>query len=146
MMRYGLVMLVVGVAVGANAHAGTLGYCNNTSADSNDQSSYQPFNNYRGQIVLTGTGTAPSTTLPSLTTGMRYLRIDFQNRTDYQVCFDVGAPNNWCGTNPPTTTVSNTAWVFKPASLKMLSVSGSIPTAMYVSGTGTVGYSMCGMQ
>lgn len=126
--------------------AGTLELCNQTSADSNSQDSYQPFNGLRGQLVLTGTGSAPSITLPALSTGMRFLRIDFQNRNDFLYCMDTTPSNNWCGSNPPTTTVSNTAWVFKQASVKVLSVSKTIPTALYVSGTGTTGYSMCGMQ
>jgi len=142
-MKYILAAMLL--ASGA-AYAGPLEFCNKTSADSNNQASYQTFNAYRGQVVMTGTGLAPSVTLPALRSGMRFLRIDFQNRTDYQTCLDAASPNNWCGTNPPTTTVSNTAWVFKPASLVVLAQSSTIPTTMYVSGTGTVGYSMCGQQ
>lgn len=141
-----LVAVIAFIALSSAAYAGPLEFCNQTSADSNNQQSYQPFNGLRGQIVLTGSGLAPSITLPSLLTGMRSLRIDYQNRNDFQACLDAASPNNWCGTNPPTTTVSNTAWVFKPVSIKLLSVSKTIPTTMYVSGTGTFGYSMCGMQ
>lgn len=129
-----------------SAYAGPLEFCNDTSADSADQSFYQPLQSYRGQVALTGTGLAPSITLPALTAGMRTLRIDFQNRNDYLSCLDAAAPNNWCGTNPPTGTISNTAWVFKPASIKVRKISNTIPTVMYISGsTGVTGYSMCGM-
>lgn len=143
-MRYLVVLLVFMGAI--QAHAGQLENCNKTSADSNNQQSYQPFNSYRGQVALTGTGSAPSITLPALRTGQRYLRIDFQNRNDFQTCLDAASPNNWCGTNPPTGTISTTAWVFKPSSLVVLTQSSTLPTTMYVSGTGTTGYSMCGQQ
>lgn len=142
-MRY---LVVLGLLVMPSAFAGPLEVCNRTSADSNNQVSYQPFNSYRGQVVLTGTGLAPSITLPTLPTGQRFLRIDFQNRNDFQTCLDAASPNNWCGTNPPTTTVSTTAWVFKPSSFIVVGQSNTMPTTMYVSGTGTFGYSMCGMQ
>lgn len=146
-------MTVLGLALVSSSFASTLDYCNNTSADSNNQMSYQPFNSFRGQIAVTGSGSAPSITLPTLPTGMRFLRIDFQNRSDYLYCLDGGTPND-CGTNPPTGTVSNTAWVFKQASLVVRAIkpiSGTqlvLPTTMYVSGStaGTVNFSMCGMQ
>lgn len=128
------------------AYAGQLEVCNKTSADSNTQNSYQPFNSYRGQLDLTGAVTAPSVTLPSLRPGMRFLRVDFQNRNDFLYCMDAANPNNWCGSNPPTGTISNTAWVFKQASVIVLAVSNTMPTTLYVSGTGVTGYSMCGIQ
>lgn len=151
-MRLGL-FIIAGLFIAGSAMASSLDYCNNTSADSNNQMSYQPFNSFRGQIAVTGSGAAPSITLPSLPTGMRFLRIDFQNRNDFLFCLDGGSPND-CGTNPPTGTVSNTAWVFKQASVVVRAIkpiSGTalvLPTTMYVSGSsaGTVGFSMCGMQ
>lgn len=154
--------LVLGMAILASAaHAGTLEVCNKTSADSQTQLAFQPFGAYRGQVVVTGSGLAPSITLPSLVTAnpaanVKNLIINFQNRNDFQFCLDTtgsvtgGASpsNNWCGTNPPVTTVSNTAWVFKQSSVRVLAVSGSIPTVMYVSGSaaGVTGYSICGEQ
>lgn len=152
-MRLGL-FTVIGVVVAGVASAGPLALCNNTSADSNNQSSYQPFNALRGQIAITATGLAPSITLPTLATGMKQLRIDFQNRADFLFCLDAATPNNWCGTNPPTGTISNTAWVFKQASVSAEAIRNTsnttnvMPTTMYVSGStaGTVGYSICGMQ
>lgn len=154
--------VVIGMmALAGMAHAGALEVCNKTSADSQTQTAFQPFAAYRGQIVLTGTGAAPSITLPSLTTAnptanVKNLIINFQNRNDFNFCLDTTASgsggaspnNNWCGSNPPTTTVSNTAWVFKQASIRVLAVSGSIPTALYVSSSaaGITAYSICGEQ
>ena len=151
-MRYNMklgIFAAMSLVFGSTAYAGSLEFCNQTSADSNNQSSYQAFNSYRGQISVSGTGLAPSITLPGLTSGMRFLRIDFQKRNNFLYCMDSSSPNNWCGTNPPTGTISNTAWVYHAdtdGGIKLLKVSNTIPTVLYVSGTGVTGYSMCGMQ
>jgi hypothetical protein len=153
-MRGLLLFMVVMVGLAGSSFASALGYCNTLGHEaSQNQSYYQPFNSYRGQIAVTGTGNAPSITLPTLSTAFKALRIDFQNRNDFLFCLDGGTPND-CGTNPPTGTVSNTAWVFKQASVLVQAInpiSGTavvIPTTMYVSGStaGTVGFSMCGVQ
>lgn len=138
-------IIAAGLMVSATANAGQLELCNATSAASQNQSYYQPFNAYRGQIALTGTGDAPSITMPALRTGMKNLRIDFQNRNDFIFCLD-SSSNNWCGVNPPTGTISNTAWVFKQSSVRLLAISSTMPNTLYVSGTGVTGYSICGEQ
>lgn len=133
-------LLTVLCALASSSYAEPLGRCGSNTAQALQNSYVQNFQAYRGQVAFNGATSAVSITMPA----SNYVEeVRFDNRTDWLSCAEVNG-NGTCGTNPPTTTVSNTAWVFKPTAIRMadgrnlLWVSNTVPGS-----TGTLGYSVC---
>lgn len=107
--------------------------CNTTVEYSRSQQYFPTFANYRSQIPFSGA--MVSRTLPTPNAGDIHI-IKFDPSTDYTVCVDGAAPNNWCGTPPlQSSLVSDSAWVGKIQAIRLVNTSGTIPTVLNASST-----------